>query len=99
VTVPVQIKLLQVLQERTFCPVGSHDTRRFRGRVIAATNKPLDTLRAGGQFRDDFFYRLCSEVVVVPPLRQRIEEDRNDLHDLVASSSASRWRTRPSRGR
>ena len=40
--IPSQIKLLQVLQERTFSPVGSHEKLRFRGRVIAATNKPLE---------------------------------------------------------
>lgn len=84
VSVPVQIKLLQVLQERTFSPVGGHEKLRFRGRVIAATNKPLEDLRASGQFRDDFFYRLCSDVIVVPPLRQRIREDRAELDDLVA---------------
>jgi DNA-binding NtrC family response regulator len=82
--VPTQIKLLQVLQERTFSPVGSHDKLRFRGRVIAATNKPLDQLRASGQFRDDFYYRLCSDVITVPPLRQRITEDPRELDDLVA---------------
>jgi transcriptional regulator with PAS, ATPase and Fis domain len=80
----VQIKLLQVLQERTFSPVGSHEKLRFRGRVIAATNKPLDQLRATGQFRDDFYYRLCSDVITVPPLRQRIAEDPRELDDLVA---------------
>jgi DNA-binding NtrC family response regulator len=84
VSVPVQIKLLQVLQERTFSPVGGHETLRFRGRVIAATNKPLDRLRAAGQFRDDFFYRLCSDVIVVPPLRQRLAEEPAELDDLVA---------------
>jgi len=84
-SVPVQIKLLQVLQERTFTPVGSHERLRFRGRVIAATNKPLDQLRATGQFRDDFFYRLCSDIITVPPLRQRIQEDRRELDDLLAS--------------
>jgi DNA-binding NtrC family response regulator len=83
-TIPVQIKLLQVLQERTFSPVGSHDKKRFRGRVIAATNRPLDQLRATGQFRDDFYYRLCSDVITVPPLRQRITEDPRELDDLVA---------------
>ncbi len=84
-SVPVQIKLLQVLQERTFTPVGSHEKLRFRGRVIAATNKPLDQLRATGQFRDDFYYRLCSDIITVPPLRQRIWEDRRELDDLLAS--------------
>jgi DNA-binding NtrC family response regulator len=84
VAVPVQIKLLQVLQERTFSPVGSHDKLRFRGRVIAATNQALDRLRASGRFRDDFFYRLCSDVITVPPLRQRIAEDPAELGDLIA---------------
>ena len=84
VTIPVQIKLLQVLQDRTFSPVGSHDLQRFRGRVIAATNKSLDALRSRGQFRDDFFFRLCSDVVVVPPLRQRIQEAPGEVDDLIA---------------
>jgi DNA-binding NtrC family response regulator len=84
VSAPVQIKLLQVLQERTFSPVGGHEKLRFRGRVIAATNKPLEQLRAAGQFRDDFFYRLCSDVIVVPPLRQRIKEEPAELDDLIA---------------
>jgi DNA-binding NtrC family response regulator len=88
VTTPVQIKLLQVLQDRTFSPVGSHEKQRFRGRVIAATNRPLDALRRGGQFRDDFFYRLCSDVIVVPPLRQRIQEAPQDLDDLIAVTVA-----------
>ena len=83
VSVPTQIKLLQVLQERTFTPVGSHEKLRFRGRVIGATNQPLERLRASGQFRDDFFYRLCSDVITVPPLRQRIREDATELDDLL----------------
>jgi transcriptional regulator with GAF, ATPase, and Fis domain len=45
VSTHLQIKLLQVLQERTFSPVGSHEKLRFRGRVIAATNQSLDALR------------------------------------------------------
>jgi DNA-binding NtrC family response regulator len=83
-SIPVQIKLLHVLQERTFSPVGSHTTMRFRGRIIAATNKPLDALRASGQFRDDFFYRLCSDVIMMPSLRQRIAEEPGELEDLVS---------------
>jgi DNA-binding NtrC family response regulator len=83
-SVPVQIKLLHVLQERVFSPVGSHDKLRFRGRIIAATNKPLDKLRTEGQFRDDFFYRLCSDVITVPSLAQRIAEEPVELDDLIA---------------
>jgi DNA-binding NtrC family response regulator len=83
VGVPIQIKLLQVLQERTFTPIGSHAKKRFAGRVIAATNRPLSELRGRGEFRDDFFYRLCSDVIVMPTLRQRIEESPAELDQLV----------------
>ncbi len=83
VSVPVQIKLLQVLQERTFCPVGSHEPLRFRGRVIAATNRPMESLRESKLFRDDFFYRLCSDVIQVPPLRQRLQEAPDELRQLI----------------
>ena len=83
VSAPVQIKLLQVLQERTFCPVGSHEPERFRGRVIAATNRPLESLRGRGLFRDDFFYRLCTDIIEVPPLRQRLQEDPGELRHLL----------------
>lgn len=85
VSTPVQIKLLQVLQERTFCPVGSHERLRFNGRVIAATNRPLDELRTNGQFRSDFYYRLCSDLIIVPPLRLRLQERPQELQALVAS--------------
>jgi two-component system, NtrC family, response regulator HydG len=83
VSAPVQIKLLQVLQERTFSPVGSHEKRRFEGRVIAATNRPLERLRREGGMRDDFFYRLSSDIIVVPPLRTRLAEDAGELDDLI----------------
>jgi DNA-binding NtrC family response regulator len=69
VVMPVQVKLLQVLQERTFSPAGRHEKLRFSGREMAAANKPLDQLRKAGQFRDDFFYRLCWDILVVPSLR------------------------------
>ena len=83
VSIPVQIKLLQVLQERTFTPLGGHEKKRFPGRVIAATNRPLAALRRDGRFRDDFFYRLCSDVIEVPTLRQRIAESPGELEQLV----------------
>jgi len=83
VTIPVQIKLLQVLQERTFTPVGSRQTEKFQGRVIAATNRSLEKIRKKGQFRDDFYYRLCSDVIHVPPLRQRLEEHEGELTEIL----------------
>jgi len=82
-SIPVQIKLLQVLQERTFTALGGHEKKRFSGRVIAATNRPLAALRRDGRFRDDFFYRLCSDVIEVPTLRQRIAESPAELEQLV----------------
>jgi DNA-binding NtrC family response regulator len=94
VSAPIQIKLLQVLQERTFSAVGSHEKQRFAGRVIAATNRPLDELRRKGHFRDDFYYRLCSDVVVVPPLRQRLDEDPGEL-DLLLTHLVGRLAGEP----
>ena len=79
----VQIKLLRVLQERSFSPVGTHETSRFNGRVIAATNRPKKDILDGKVFRDDFYYRLCSDIIEVPPLRTRIREKPSELDDLL----------------
>jgi len=83
VSIPIQIKLLQVLQERTFSPVGSRDCLPFQGRVIAATHQPLQERRAEGSFRDDFYFRLCTDTITVPTLRQRIQEWPDALPELV----------------
>lgn len=91
----VQLKLLRILQERTFSPVGSHETVQFRSRVIAATNRPLDDLRRRGEMRDDFFYRLCSNTITVPPLRTRIRENPREL-DLLLDHVVRRTLGRPS---
>ena len=80
---PIQIKLLKVLEERVFSPVGSHRINRFDGRVIAATNRPIEQLVADGMMRPDFYYRLCSDVITVPPLRDRIKDDPAELDDLL----------------
>ncbi len=83
VSVPVQIKLLQVLQERSFTPVGSRKTERFQGRVIGATNKSLSKLRQEGEMRDDFYYRLCSDIIEVPSLRQRLLENPDEIFVIL----------------
>jgi DNA-binding NtrC family response regulator len=95
VSIPLQIKLLQVLQERVFTPVGSHQSKRFQGRVIAATNRPLQDLRSGKLFRDDFYYRLCSDIITVPPLRSRIDENPEEL-DYLLNHTLERIIGRPS---
>ena len=82
-SIPIQIKLLNVLQGRFYSPVGSHEKRIFSGRIIAATNQSLTKLRRENKFRNDFFYRLCSDIINVPSLRERINENTLELEELI----------------
>lgn len=85
IDIPTQVKLLNVIQDRIFSPVGSHEKLRFSGRVISATNQNIGQLRKGGHFRDDLYFRLCSDVIEVPSLQQRIEENPKELSSLISS--------------
>lgn len=69
--VGLQTRLLRVLQEGEFEPVGSTRTHQVDVRVISATNQDLDRAMASGKFREDLFYRLNAVTIEVPPLRQR----------------------------
>ena len=71
---PMQGKLLRVLQAGESKPVGDVVTRRVRVRVIAATNRDLEKALAEGEFRQDLFYRLHAFTITLPPLRERAED-------------------------
>lgn len=70
----MQVKLLRVLQEGTFTPVGSTETKKVDVRIIAATNRNLREMVEQGTFREDLYYRLNVINIRVPPLRERKED-------------------------
>jgi transcriptional regulator with PAS, ATPase and Fis domain len=72
------------MQEREFSPVGSYEKIRFAGRIITATNKSPLELRESGGMRNDFYYRISSDVITLPTLRVRIAENHKELDSLVA---------------
>jgi transcriptional regulator with AAA-type ATPase domain len=81
--VPIQVKLLRVLQSRTFQRSGETKDRQFQGKIIAATNRDLSTKIAEATFREDFYYRLCSDIVTTVPLREQLADSPDDLGRLV----------------
>ena len=88
-SLPMQVKLLRVLQERSFERVGGNQTIRCNVRVIAATHRDLESRIADGKFREDLFYRLNVFPIDVPALRER----REDLPALVETIATQLART------
>jgi two-component system response regulator HydG len=69
-----QAKLLRVLQEHEFYPVGGEEPRRTEARVLAATHRPIESLVRDGAFREDLYFRLRVVEIHIPPLRERADD-------------------------
>ncbi len=79
----IQVKLLRVLQTRTFQRIGDTKEMSFAGKIIAATNRDLGSLRRQGRFRDDLYYRLCSDQIAAPSLAERLRDTPAELGHLI----------------
>jgi DNA-binding NtrC family response regulator len=88
----LQAKLLRVVEERAFEPVGSNKTMRLRARLIVASNRPLEQEVAAGRFRADLFYRFNVVAFEIPPLRERARLIPGLARSLLAESSARNGR-------
>ncbi|MEM7050163.1 MAG: sigma 54-interacting transcriptional regulator [Acidobacteriota bacterium] len=92
IDLPIQVKLLRVLESRTFQRLGEtgseHRSRRFLGKAVAATNRDLAAEMARGAFRQDLYYRLCSDTIETPSLAERLDDDPAELGDLLTTLAA-----------
>ena len=79
----VQVKLLRVLETRTFQALGDSADRHFHGKIIAATNRDLAEEMHQGRFREDFYFRLCSDTIRTPSLREQLSESPEMLGELL----------------
>ena len=79
----MQVKILRVLQERSFERIGSNKTIQTDVRIIAATHKDLETMIEEGKFREDLYYRLNVFPIEMPPLRERVEDIPLLLNELI----------------
>src|SRR6185369_15273589 len=70
-SIPSQVKLLRLLQEGEYFPLGSDRPKRLKARVVVATHQDLSLKQVAGTFRRDLYYRLCTHLVHVPALRER----------------------------
>ena len=90
-----QVKLLRLLQEQIYYPLGSDVPRKSDARVVAATNKDLKSLMSDGKFRRDLYYRLNMHNIHVPPLRERPDDIPLLLDWLLEEAAKSMTKKKP----
>ena len=84
-----QLKLLRLLQEREYYPVGSDVTKKSDAQIVLATNRDLQQRIKEGKFRNDLYYRLCGHQIQIPPLRERLDDLPPLLDHFIAQAAAT----------
>jgi two-component system, NtrC family, response regulator HydG len=90
-----QVKLLRLLQEQEYYPVGSDFAKKSNARIVLATNRDLQGLIAAGKFRNDLYYRLCGHRIHLPALRERLDDLPLLLEHFLASASTQLNKKKP----
>ena len=90
-----QVKLLRLLQEREFFPLGSDVAKRSDARIVVATNQELDALKSAGKFRKDLYYRLSGHQIHIPPLRKRPEDLAALVEHFIGKASKTLDKKKP----
>jgi len=90
-----QVKLLRLLQEGEYFPLGSDRPKRLKARIIVATHQDLAAKQANGQFRRDLYYRLRTHQIQVPPLRERKEDIALLLDHFLGEAAQSLGKKKP----
>jgi DNA-binding NtrC family response regulator len=90
-----QVKLLRLLQDGEYFPLGSDLAKRSDARIVVATNQDLNTLQTSGRFRKDLYYRLCDHHLHIPPLRERMEDLPLLLNHFLEKASTTLVKSRP----
>jgi len=90
-----QIKLLRLLQEREYFPVGADVSKTTDARIIVTANKDLQIQQKSGSFRKDLYYRLCSHSIHIPPLRERLDDLSLLVDYFLETASRSLGKKKP----
>jgi DNA-binding NtrC family response regulator len=94
-SIPSQLKLLRLLQEGEYFPLGSDRPKRLKARIVFATHQDLEAKQTAGTFRRDLYYRLCTHHVHVPPLRERKADIPLLLEHFLVEASRNLQKKKP----